>query len=310
MSNKSKVQRGNKKPKNTKKNPVSSEKKQQTEYPRVDWLLKLSNDEQVKAVTLIEKVIEEMPSGTDESGIFNEIKMRLRVEEFEKMLEGYKMLSPDILRTKGKITRIEAKGYDPREVDITKGIICLAYAASGGVAAKIQKLGSILLHELDDRLDKRLQQYKATIGAVALLNHDAMTEERMKKRVDMFNSVGSIDPNAKRLMDIMAALETLMTGVNSAHRRLDGVRKNGKVGKRIGYDEQKRIYALWQEGKKFITPHKRKASKKDVWGNETYQQKLINLGVNNLDEFEKAINAYEKNIAKEEKLKKTRSRGG
>lgn len=316
MSNKSKIQHGNKKPKITKKDPVCSKKKQQAENPKVDWLLKFSNDEQVKAVTLMNEAIEEMPIGTDESGILNEIKMRLRVEEFERMLENYKMLSPDILKAKSEIVQIEAKGYDPREVNITNGIFCLAYAASGGVAAKMQKLGSTLLHELDDRLEKRLRQYKVTIKAVVALNHDVMTEEQMKKRVDMFCSLGSIDINTKRLIDIMAALEhirdngeTVLTSLNSVQRRLTGLRSNGKVGKRIGRDEQIKIYNIWKEGKETIHAYKRKTSKPDVWENATYQRKLRDLGVNNCADFEGAINAYEKNHAKEKKLKKTRSRG-
>ena len=315
MSNKSKNQHGNIKSKITNKNPIHAEKKQQMKTSKVDWLLKLSNDEQVKAVTLMSEAIEEMPIGTDESGIFNEIKMRLRVDEFERMLEDYKMPSLDILQAKSEIVQIEAKGYDPREINITKNIFCLAYAASGGVAAKMRKLGNTLFHELDDRLERRLQQYKATIKAVVALNYDVMTEEQMKKRVDMFYSVGSIDTNIKKLVDIMTALEhindneeTIMTTLNSAHRRLDGLRSNGKAGKRIGRDEQIKIYAIWKEGKKFIAAHKRKTSKQDVWENAIYQRKLRNLGVNNYDDFEKAINACEKNIAKEKKLKKTRSR--
>ncbi|MBR3922097.1 MAG: hypothetical protein IKJ45_03220, partial [Kiritimatiellae bacterium] len=66
---------------------------------------------------------------------------------------------------------------------------------------------------------------------------------------------------------------------------------------------------IWQEWKDLISCRGRKTYKGDVWKNETVQRKLRNLGVNSLIEFEKAINAHEKALANDERLRKTRSRG-
>lgn len=281
-----------------------------------DWILRVSGDDQVKAVALMNQVIEDLPLGTNESAIFNEIKMRLRVEEFEAMKEAHKDLSTDSLQAKGNITRVVAKGYDNREVAITQGIVCLAYAAAGGITDKMQCLANILFRELNERSDRRMQKYIETLKAVLCLNHDAITDEQMKKRVDMSYTTESIDANTNTHMDIKKSLgqiiemgETLMTSQNSVHRRLDGLKNNGKVGKRIGPEEQEMIYDIWQKWKKRIPCRGRKTAKKDVWENKTAQNKLKNLGVNSLKEFENAINAHEKSLANEEKMKKTRSRG-
>lgn len=285
-------------------------------HERLDWILRVSGDDQIKAVALMNQVIEDLPPGTDESAIFNEIKMRLRVEEFEAMKEAHKDLSTGFLQSKGNIARVEAKGYDNREVAITQGIVCLAYAATGGIADKMQCLANILFRELNERSDRRMQKYIETIKTVTCLNFDAMTDEQMKKRVNVFYATESIDANTNTHMDIKKSLgqiiemgETLMTSQNSVHRRLDGLKNNGKVGKRIGPEEQKKIYDIWQEWKDLISCRGRKTYKGDVWKNETVQRKLRNLGVNSLIEFEKAINAHEKSLTNEEKMKKTRSRG-
>ena len=102
--------------------------------------------------------------------------------------------------------------------------------------------------------------------------------------------------------------DDILTSLNSMHRRLDGLKNNGKIGKRIGPDEQKKIYDIWKTWKKDISCRGRKTKKEDVWKNETAQRKLKNLGVKNLKEFENAINAHEKTLASV-KLKDTQSRG-
>lgn len=280
-------------------------------HSKPDWILMLSSDEQVKAVVLMEQVIEDLPSGTDEPNILNEIRMRLRVEQFESMMEGYKALSPSILQAKGKVANVVAKGYDAREVCITQDILCLAYAISNGNTAEMEGLAKILLAELNGRTDRRMRQYQDTIKAVVSLNCDVMTDEQMKNRVGMYLSANSTNTRQQSVALLEHMYETMTemsTSICSIHRRIDGLRENGKVGKRIGPEEKRKIYEIWNEWKKKITPYGRKTYKKDVWENETCQRKLRALGVNNLREFKNAINAHEKTLAKV-KLKKNQSRG-
>ena len=151
---------------------------------------------------------------------------------------------------------------------------------------------------------ERMQKIASKATVIAETSSTASYEKEVTNRLNQIEA--SLCEGKEQAQQ---ANEDVMTKLNSVHRRLDGLKNNGKVGKRIGPEEQEMIYGIWQTFKKQILCSGRKTYKEDVWKNETAQRKLRNLGVNSLIEFEKAINAHEKALAKEEKLKKTRSRG-
>jgi hypothetical protein len=90
--------------------------------------------------------------------------------------------------------------------------------------------------------------------------------------------------------------KAVITGINAIHNRLNH-KSSGRLGStKIGQDERRKAYEIWEEAKRKLKSPKTRVRYKDAFESPLFHRRLSMIGITSPQGLQKAVEAYKKTV--------------
>lgn len=129
----------------------------------------------------------------------------------------------------------------------------------------------------------------------SLLATDSMSDHDILVALQSASAENASETHAIRVAvdgmreESAAADEAVITGINAIHNRLNH-KSSGRLGStKIGQDERRKAYEIWEEAKRKLKPTSRRLSFTESFNSPMFNKRLLLLGISSPNDFKKAI---------------------
>jgi len=139
----------------------------------------------------------------------------------------------------------------------------------------------------------------------SLLATDSMSDHDILVALQSASAENASETHAIRVAvdgmreESAAADEAVITGINAIHNRLNH-KSSGRLGStKIGQDERRKAYEIWEEAKQKLKSPISKVRYADAYESPLFRQRLEMIGITSPQALQRAVEAYKKSLIRQ-----------